>query len=119
MKNEISPIWEDPENRNGSICSIKIDSIEEAYDILKILTYHMVNNTLLKFSPNMWNVINGISHGPKRLISSGMNSWCVIIKIWLKPNMTNHTQIEKIFNEEVSQQTSKYSVKAKAIKPEY
>ncbi len=119
MKNEISPIWEDPENRNGSICSIKIDSIEEAYDILKMLTYHMVNNTLLKFSPNMWNVINGISHGPKRLISTGMNSWCVIIKIWLKPNMTNHTQIEKIFNEEVAQHISKYSVKAKAIKPEY
>ena len=52
MKNDISPLWEDVENRNGSICSIKIDSLEEAYIILKKLTYHMVNNTLLKFTPN-------------------------------------------------------------------
>jgi hypothetical protein len=36
MKNEISPIWEDPENRNGSICSIKIDSLEKISNIFKI-----------------------------------------------------------------------------------
>ena len=60
MKNEISPMWEDAENRNGSICSIKIDSLTDGYEIFKNLTINMANNTLLKFNPSNWDTINGI-----------------------------------------------------------
>ena len=66
MKNDISPMWEDSENRNGSICSIKIDSIDEAYPILKILLTNIINNTLLNFSVNNWNIVNGISFCSKK-----------------------------------------------------
>ena len=37
MKNNISPLWEDIENRNGSICSIKIDSLKAGIELLKKL----------------------------------------------------------------------------------
>ena len=37
MKNEISPMWVDVENRSGSICSIKVDSLKDGYDLLRNL----------------------------------------------------------------------------------
>jgi len=121
MKNEISPMWEDAANRNGSICSIKIDSIDESYNVLKLLTYHMVNNTILKFSPERWDVINGLSYVAKKMDHIGPGVYWVIIKIWFKINILNigYGQIEKILNDDVNQLISKYSVKTKAIKPEY
>lgn len=121
MKNEISPMWEDNANRNGSICSIKIDSIEEAYDVLKILTYHMVNNTILKFSPERWDIINGLSYVAKKMEHIGPGVYWVIIKIWFRINILNigYGQIEKILSDDVNNLILKYSVKTKAIKPEY
>jgi hypothetical protein len=119
MKNEISPMWEDSENRNGSICSIKIDSLDDAYSLLKLLIFHMVNNTLVKFSPVMWDIVNGLSYSSKIMDHLNLNSYCVILKIWFKINVLNHGTIEKLLNDEISQIISKYSIKMKIIKPEY
>jgi hypothetical protein len=119
MKNEISPMWEDPENRNGSICSIKIDSLEDAYELLRKLTYHMVNNTLVKFNPNTWNSVNGLSYSSKKMDHLNINSYCVILKIWFKINMLNFGTIEKLLNDDIANDIGKYSIKMKAIKPEY
>lgn len=119
MKNEIFPMWEDIENRNGSICSIKIDSLEDGFNLLKNMTYHMVNNTLLKFTPNMWQVINGISFSPKKIDHLNLDSYCVIIKIWFKINILNYGPIEKLLVDDIGNVINKYSIKIKPIKPEY
>ena len=67
MKNEISPMWEDLENRNGSICSVKIDSLVDGYEIFRVLLTNICNNTLLCFSSDTWNTINGISFSSKKI----------------------------------------------------
>lgn len=118
MKNEISPMWEDTENRNGSICSIKIDSLPDGYGIFKNLTVNMANNTLLKFNPSNWNSINGISFSSKKM-DNATETYCIIVKIWFKINILNFGSIDKLLNDDVSNLISKYSVKSKPIKPEY
>ena len=119
MKNEISPMWEDIENRNGSICSIKIDSITDGYELLKKLCYHMINNSLLKFTPNLWDIVNGLSFSPKKIDNFNLDSYCVIIKIWFKINILNYGNIDKLFIDDISNIINKYSIKVKSIKPEY
>jgi len=119
MKNEISPMWEDIENRNGSICSIKIDSISDGYELLKNLSYNMINNTLLVFTPNLWDIVNGLSFSPKKIDNYNSDSYCVIIKIWLKVNIMNYGDHYKLFNENISESIGRYSIKVKPIKPEY
>ena len=124
MKNDISPLWEDEENRHGSICSIKIDSLVDGYDMLKYLFYHVCNNTLMHFNHQFWNNINGVSFSPKKMDSINTKDnfdelYCVIIKIWYKTNYTQMGSIEKYFNDDVSALIKKYSIKVKAIKPEY
>ena len=121
MKNDISPMWEDLENRAGSICSIKIDSIEEAYKIFKMLLIYILNNTLLKFSPENWQVVNGLSFSPKKIDHLNIeNSTCIIVKIWFKINMSSiNNSIEKSFDPKINELLSKYSIKTKPIKPEY
>ena len=123
MKNEISPMWEDTENRNGSICSIKIDSLTDGYEILKNLTIHMANNTLLKFNPSNWDTINGISFSSKK-IDNITETYCVVLKIWFKINILNYGTvdkiiIEKIINDDINNSILKYSIKCRIIKPEY
>ena len=118
MKNEISPMWEDSENRNGSICSIKIDSLPDGYEIFKNLIIHMANNTLLKFNPSNWDTINGISFSSKRM-DNVTETYCIIIKIWFKMNILNFGSVEKLINEEINNSISKYSIKLRPIKPEY
>lgn len=115
MKNEISPMWEDTENRNGSICSIKIDSIDIGYEVFKKISIHMANNTLLKFNPNNWDSINGISYSYHNIAETN----CVILKIWFKINILNLGSVEKILNDDVNLLISKYSIKLRPIKPEY
>ncbi len=118
MKNEISPMWEDKENRNGSICSIKIDSLTDGYKIFKNLVLHMGNNTLLKFNPSTWNTVNGISFSSKKLDNTA-ETYCIIIKIWFKINILNYPSIDKLLNDDINKQIDMYSIKNKAIKPEY
>jgi len=118
MKNEISPMWEDMENRNGSICSIKIDSLPDGYNVFKSLTINMANNTLLKFNPSNWNTINGISFSSKKL-DSVAETFCIIVKIWFKINILNFGSVDKLLNDDINNLISKYSIKNKSIKPEY
>lgn len=118
MKNEISPMWEDKENRNGSICSIKIDSLTDGNEIFKNLIIHMGNNTLLKFNPSTWNAVNGISLSSKKL-DNNAETYCIIIKLWFKINILNFPSIDKLLNDDINQQINKYSIKNKPIKPEY
>lgn len=120
MKNEISPLWEDIENRNGSICSIKIDSLKDAIDISRQLLIYTANNTLMEFSPESWDKINGLSFSPKKMDNMNSDSsYCVILKIWFKQNFGNNSSIDKYLNTDVQNLLSKYSVKVKSIKPEY
>lgn len=71
MKKGVDPIWEHEENRNGGVCSIKID-IDQCGDIFTDLICRMVTNSLSSVSDD----INGVSISPK-------NNWA-IIKIWNK-----------------------------------
>ena len=124
MKDDISPLWEDEENRHGSICSVKIDSLNDGYEMLKMLFYHVCNNTLMNFNHNYWNNINGVSFSPKKMDTLAVREnnddlYCVIIKVWFKTNYSILGNIDKYFNEEVWSVLKKYSTKVKQIKPEY
>ena len=74
MKNNIKPIWEDPENKNGGCFSYKIN-IDHIYDIWKILFYNLICNIITHDNDLMQN-INGISLSPKKNFS--------ILKFWIK-----------------------------------
>lgn len=119
MKNEISPMWEDNENRNGSICSVKIDSLIDGYEIFRVLLTNICNNTLLCFSSNTWNTINGISFSSKKIDNIKDDNYCVIIKLWFKLNYITQGSIDKYINPHINELIKKYSIKIKAIKPEY
>jgi hypothetical protein len=119
MKNEISPMWEDNENRNGSICSIKIDSLLDGYEIFRVLLINICNNTLLCFSSDTWNTINGISFSSKKIDNIKDENYCVIIKLWFKLNYITQGSIDRYINTHINELIKKYSIKVKAIKPEY
>jgi len=119
MKNEISPMWEDNENRNGSICSIKIDSLIDGYEIFRVLLINICNNTLLCFSTDTWNTINGISFSSKKIDNIKDENYCVIIKLWFKLNYITQGSIDKHINPHINELIKKYSIKVRAIKPEY
>ena len=119
MKNEISPMWEDLDNRNGSICSVKIDSLVDGYDIFRVLLTNICNNSLLCFSSETWNTINGISFSSKKIDNIKDDNYCVIIKLWFKLNFMMQGSIDKHINPHINDLIKKYSIKVKAIKPEY
>jgi hypothetical protein len=124
MKNEISPLWEDEENRCGSICSIKIDTLKDGYNILKTIFFNVCNNTLMNISKNNvpnWNIINGVSFSCKKIenVSSTVEQDYSMIKIWFKTNYTQFDNIDKYFNDDINALLKKYSIKVRAIKPEY
>ena len=73
MKNNIQPIWEDENNKNGGCFSYKVQN-ENVVNVWKDLSYKLVGNTLLK--SGIENTISGITISPKR-------NFC-IIKIWFK-----------------------------------
>lgn len=72
MNGDILPIWEDPENREGTSLSFKIPSknIKEEWDNIILKT---ICNDILK---NNTNNINGVSIAPKKEFN--------IIKLWFK-----------------------------------
>ena len=124
MKNEISPLWEDEENRYGSICSVKIDTLKDGYNILKTIFINVCNNTLMNISKNNvphWNIINGVSFSCKKIenVSSTVEQDYSMIKIWFKTNYTQFDNIDKYFNDDIYALLKKYSIKVRAIKPEY
>ena len=73
MKDGISPMWEDPKNRNGGCFSYKVSN-KNVCEVWRDLSYLLVGNTI---SSNMQfvNGVTGVTISPKK-------NFC-IIKIWL------------------------------------
>jgi hypothetical protein len=74
MRNGITPMWEDPQNRTGGCFSYKVIN-KSVYDVWKTLFYRICGGTLCS-DPKYNDYINGITISPKK-------NFC-IIKIWLK-----------------------------------
>lgn len=73
MRSGITPMWEDPKNRNGGCFSFKVIN-KQIYEVWKALFCALCGETLCVNKENNKHV-NGITISPKR-------SFC-IIKIWL------------------------------------
>lgn len=85
MRTGITPMWEDPKNRNGGCFSFKVIN-KQVSSVWKSLFYALCGETLFVNDSNLdTSIINGITISPKK-------NFC-IIKIWLKdcsvqdPNM--------------------------------
>lgn len=73
MKEGITPIWEDPKNRNGGCFSYKVTN-KHVYEVWKELTYVVVGGSVSKLD-SFVNKVNGITISPKK-------NFC-IIKLWM------------------------------------
>lgn len=73
MKTGITPMWEDPKNRNGGCFSYKVNN-KFVVDVWKHLFCHLGSNSLCVDSEKN-KYINGLTISPKK-------NFC-IIKIWL------------------------------------
>jgi len=74
MREGISPVWEDPQNRNGGCFSYKIAN-KFVYDVWKEMSYVLTGETIssdISFSKS----VTGITISPKK-------NFC-IIKIWMR-----------------------------------
>jgi hypothetical protein len=91
MKNDINPIWEDPNNREGGCFCYKIDS-NDVLNIWKTLCYSLIGNSLTLDS-EILSCITGIS------ISSKKNFY--IIKIWIN-SIKNIQNIQNIQNKTIN-----------------
>jgi len=103
MKDGTDPTWEHINNRDGGICSFRID-MDSSLKMYEDLCSRMVYGNL---TADM-NDINGISFSPK-------NSW-TIIKIWNK-NRTN--DLSKTLNPHILNTYKDASIKYKENEPEY
>jgi len=84
MRDGITPIWEDPKNRDGGCFSYKVSN-KNVYDVWKELSYVLVGNTISN-QTSFVNSVAGITISPKK-------NFC-IIKIWLSNcNNQNPTMV--------------------------
>lgn len=104
MKNNIKPMWEDIENRNGGCISFKVPT-HVIPDTWKDLCYRLIGNTLCKDKERL-SKINGITISPKR-------NFC-IIKIW-----TKDCSFKDISNLQLSEDMDKKTAIFKKHKPEF
>lgn len=74
MKKGVTPMWEDPKNRNGGCFSFKVIN-KIVYDVWKKMFYATCGETLF-IDPKNNKLLNGITISPKK-------NFC-IIKIWLE-----------------------------------
>jgi hypothetical protein len=74
MTDGVTPVWEDPKNRNGGCFSYKISN-KNVYDVWRELTYVLVGESISS-NPEFVKSVTGITISPKK-------NFC-IIKIWLK-----------------------------------
>lgn len=78
MRNKIKPIWEDNNNRNGGICSLKMDCYDRhsktdvGCEIMMCLCILIMNETFIRENGE----INGISYAVKNR--------SIFIKLWTK-----------------------------------
>jgi hypothetical protein len=118
MKNNISPMWEDEQNKHGSIMSIKLSENEEAFSIFKFLLLNICNNSLLIYTDKTFNKTNGITFSTK--IVENINIKSFIVKIWFKDNFCSHnTNPQNIFNPHINDRLYGHSVKFRQIKAEF
>lgn len=73
MREGITPLWEDPKNRNGGCFSFKISN-RNVFEVWKNVYYALVGGQLFK-SRDLERKINGITVSPKK-------NFC-ILKIWM------------------------------------
>jgi hypothetical protein len=83
MKNNIEPLYESPENKNGMVISIKIPK-NNANHLWKKITLAMINKTIVKNHEDM-QYLNGLSISPKM--------YNCILKIWI--NTSSFVDISK------------------------
>ena len=120
MKNNISPMWEDEQNKDGSIMSIKLASNEEAFKLFKFLLINISNSSLLKYTEKTHNKTNGITFSTKFVESANLQSY--IVKVWFKDNFCGNNynyNFQSIFNNHINDKLEGYSVKFRPIKPEF
>lgn len=110
MKEDIKPTWEDKNNRDGGICSIKID-FQQASGIMEDLCSHMVTHFLL-VNPHSIDEVNGIAFSPK---INSRNSFA-IVKIW---NKHRNNDTSKLLNATLLDKYNKLSIQYKQNKPEF
>ncbi len=103
MKEGIEPIWEHETNRNGGMCSFKLE-INDSLPVWTDLIMRFVCDNLNKEPTD----INGISISPK-------NSWA-IIKIW---NRENKNDLSKTLDHDILKKYGNLSIKYKSNSPEY
>ena len=88
MRNDIYPMWEDPENREGCSASFKVPlkDIKNEWDnlILKIISEDIHINI------NNYNFITGVSISPKKEFN--------IIKLWFNKDIKSLNNIIKTYN---------------------
>ena len=73
MKDRITPMWEDPQNRNGGCFSYKVSN-KNVYEVWRDLTYILVGETI-STNAVFVNCVTGITISPKK-------NFC-IVKIWM------------------------------------
>lgn len=73
MKENITPVWEDPLNRNGGCFSYKVVN-KNVYEVWRDLTYSLIGETISS-TDSFVDSVTGITISPKK-------NFC-IIKIWM------------------------------------
>ena len=83
MKENITPMWEDPKNREGGCFSYKISN-RYVGDVWKTLFYLLLGNNIC-INPKYNKFVNGITISPKK-------NFC-ILKIWLNNSICQDPNI--------------------------
>lgn len=73
MRDGVTPMWEDPRNRNGGCFSYKVSN-KNVFEVWRDLTYVLVGETISNNIPFV-NSVTGITISPKK-------NFC-IVKIWM------------------------------------
>jgi hypothetical protein len=73
MKDGITPMWEDPKNRNGGCFSYKVSN-KNVFDVWRDLTYILIGESISSNSTFV-NSVTGITISPKK-------NFC-IVKVWM------------------------------------
>ena len=87
MRDGVTPMWEDPKNRNGGCFSYKVSN-KNVFEVWKELTYVLVGETISNDCIFV-NSVTGITISPKK-------NFC-IVKIWM--TNCNHQNPQIVINE--------------------
>ncbi len=113
MKNNIIPMWEDPENRNGTKTTVRINNIDETINVLRTLNIHFLNKNILLTNNEH---LNGLCFTPKKEVINGVENIYFILQIWYKSNLMRTTTY---LNNDITNLLSPYPIKKKLIKAEF